>query len=95
MSQIDPRIKEVSKKCYQCMVKNFERHHSLMPSFLEKSKETCLLEIQISLGNVHKGRPTIMGHFGHTYLPMSDFFYTMPITLVQYLPTYPKIGRPL
>ena len=21
-----------------------------------------------------------MGHFGHTYLPMSDFFYTMPIT---------------
>ena len=35
-----------------------------------------------SLGNVHKGRPTIMGHFGHTYLPMSYIFYTMPITLV-------------
>ena len=25
----------------------------------------------IVLGNVHKGRPTILGHFGHTYLPMS------------------------
>ena len=23
-----------------------------------------------------------MGHFGHTYLPMSDVFYTMPITLL-------------
>ena len=69
-----------------------------MPSFLEKSNETCLLEIQISLGNVHKGRPTIMDHFGHTYLTMSDVFYTMPIAFVQFfaeIPTYPKIGRPL
>ena len=50
------------------------------------------------LGNVHKGRPTIMGHFGHTYLPMSDIFYTMPIYLsliFAEIPTYPKIGRPL
>ena len=29
-----------------------------------------------------------MGHFGHTYLPMSDVFYTMPITLVQFLLRY-------
>ena len=32
-----------------------------------------------------------MGHFGHTYLPMSNVFYTTPITLVlfmlRYLPT--------
>ena len=43
-----------------------------------------------SKGNVHKGRPTIMGHFGHTYLPMPYVFYTMPITLVWLLliPTY-------
>ena len=39
-------------------------------------------------GNVHKGRPMIMGHFGHTYLPMSDVFYTMPITLVRFLLRY-------
>jgi hypothetical protein len=43
------------------------------------------------LGNIHKGRPTILGHFGHTYLPISDVFYTVPITLVRilmrYLPT--------
>ena len=54
---------------------------------------------EFSLGNVHKGRLTILGHFGHTYLPMSDVFYTMPIPLVpfllRYLSTYPKIGRPL
>ena len=30
----------------------------------------------------------IMGHFGHTYLPMSDVFYTMPIPLVQFLLRY-------
>ena len=35
-------------------------------------------------GNVHKGRPTIRGHFGHTYLPTSNVFYTMPITLVPF-----------
>ena len=29
-----------------------------------------------------------MGHFGHTYLPMSDVFYTMPIPLVQFLLRY-------
>jgi hypothetical protein len=29
-----------------------------------------------------------MGHFGNTYLPMSDVFYTMPITLVQFLLRY-------
>ena len=29
-----------------------------------------------------------MGHFGHTYLPMSDVFYTMPITLVRFLLRY-------
>ena len=29
-----------------------------------------------------------MGHFGHTYLPMSDVFSTMPITLVQFLLRY-------
>ena len=40
------------------------------------------------LGNVHKGRPTILGHFGHTYLPMSYVFYTMPITLVRFLLRY-------
>ena len=43
------------------------------------------------LGNVHKGRPKILGHFGHTYLPMSNVFYTMPIILgpflLRYLPT--------
>ena len=38
--------------------------------------------------NVNKRRPTIMGHFGHTYLPMSDVFYTMPITLVRFLLRY-------
>ena len=47
--------------------------------------------------NLHKGRPTILAHFGHTYLPMSDVFYTMPITLVRfflrYLPT-PKSDVP-
>ena len=43
---------------------------------------------ELLLGNVHKGRPTIMGHFGHTYLPMSDVFYTMPITLVRFLLRY-------
>ena len=46
------------------------------------------------LGNVHKGRPTIMGHFGHTYLHMSHVFYIMPITLfrffLRYVPT-PKL----
>ena len=30
-----------------------------------------------------------MGHFGHTYLPMSNVFYTTPITLVQFLLRYP------
>ena len=45
-------------------------------------------EIEFSQGNVHKGRPTIMGHFGRTYLPMSDVFYTMPITLVRFLLRY-------
>ena len=29
-----------------------------------------------------------MGHFGHTYLPMSDVFYTMPIPLVRFLLRY-------
>ena len=29
-----------------------------------------------------------MGHFGYTYLPMSYVFYTMPITLVQFLLRY-------
>ena len=29
-----------------------------------------------------------MGHFGHTYLPMSYVFYTMPITLVRFLLRY-------
>ena len=29
-----------------------------------------------------------MGHFGHTYLPMSNVFYTMPITLVRFLLIY-------
>ena len=29
-----------------------------------------------------------MGHFGHTYLPMSNVFYTTPITLVQFLLRY-------
>ena len=32
------------------------------------------------LGNVHKGRPTILDNFGHTYLPMSYF--------VPFLDTY-------
>ena len=41
-----------------------------------------------TIGNVHKGRPTIMGHFGNTYLPMSDVFYTMPIALVRFLLRY-------
>ena len=31
-------------------------------------------------GNVHKVRPTILGNFRHTYLPMSDF--------IQFLDTY-------
>ena len=39
-------------------------------------------------GNVHKGRPTIMDHFGHTYLPMSYVFYSKPITLVRFLLRY-------
>ena len=39
-------------------------------------------------GNVHKGRPTILGHFGHTYLPMSDVFYTMPITSDESEPSW-------
>ena len=42
----------------------------------------------LPLGNVHKGCPTIMGNFGHTYIPMSDVFYTMPITLVRFLLRY-------
>ena len=48
-------------------------------------------------GNVHKGRPTIMGYFGHTYLPMSDVFYTAYYHSLIFaeIPTYPKIGRPL
>ena len=29
-----------------------------------------------------------MGNFGHTYLPMSDVFYTMPIALVRFLLRY-------
>ena len=29
------------------IIKNVERYHLLMPSFLENSKQTCLLEIQI------------------------------------------------
>ena len=29
-----------------------------------------------------------MGHFGPTYLPMSDVLYTMPITLVRFLLRY-------
>ena len=37
MSQIDPRIKEVYKKKLG-IIKNVERYHWLMPSFLEKSK---------------------------------------------------------
>ena len=27
----------------------------------------------VDLGNIHKGRLTIFGHFVHTYLPLSDF----------------------
>ena len=42
--------------------------------------------IENYLGNVHKGRPTILGHFGPTYLPMSHVFYTMPI--FAEIPTY-------
>ena len=55
-------------------------------------RNTCLFKEKVfaSIGNVNKGRPMIMGHFGHTYL-MSDVFYTIPIRLVQcllrYLPT--------
>ena len=52
------------------------------------------------LGNVHKGRPTIMGHFGHTYyLPTHVLcflyyaYYLSPI--FAEIPTYSKIGRPL
>ena len=52
------------------------------------------------LGNVHKGRPTILGHFGHTYLVSTHVlcflyyaFYLSPI--FAEIPTYPKIGRPL
>ena len=29
-----------------------------------------------------------MGHFRHTYLSMSNVFYTMPITLVRFLLRY-------
>ena len=38
-----------------------------------------------------------MGHFGHTYLPMSDVFYTAYYLSLIFaeIPTYPKIGRPL
>ena len=46
---------------------------------------------EFNLGNVHKGRPTIFGHFGHTYLPMSDFsilcLFTYVRFLLRYLPT--------
>ena len=33
--------------------------------------------VRFALGNVHKGSPMITGHFGHTYLPMSDVFYEL------------------
>ena len=42
----------------------------------------------MSFGNVHKGRPTVLGHFGHTYLPMSHVFYTIPISVVLFLLIY-------
>ena len=56
------------------------------------SKSCCVVKLGVfSKGNVHKGRSTILGHFGHTYLPMSDVFYTMPISSIfaeipKYLP---------
>ena len=58
-----------------------------------KDKKVISLErssppLIFSKRNFHKGRPTIMGHFGHTYLPMSYAFYTMPITLVRFLLRY-------
>ena len=52
------------------------------------------------MGNVHKGSPTIMGHFGHTYLVTTHvrFFLNYAYCHSQMfaeIPTYPKIGRPL
>ena len=61
----------------------------------KKSQHIYRATDHILIGNVHKGRPTIMGHFGHTYLSMSDVFYTILITLVQFLLRYrptPKWG---
>ena len=58
------------------------------------SKKTAVklqLELRVEIsgkGNVHKGRPTIMGYFGPTYLPMSYVFYTWPITIVRFLLRY-------
>ena len=62
---------------------------SCLQTYVLKKIKTA--RFMLCLGKVHKGRPTIMGHFGHTYLPMSHVFYTMPISLVlfllRYLPT--------
>ena len=51
----------------------FQRYVSRIPNTLE---------------NVYKGRPMIMGHFRHTYRPISHVFYTVPITLVRFLQRY-------
>ena len=60
----------------------------MMPSKPRSLSARYVAFVAIPKGNVHKGRPTIMGHFGHTYLPMSHVFYIMPITLVQFLLRY-------
>ena len=57
-------------------------------SEISRLSAAIFFSFKLWYGNVHKGRPTIMGHFGHTYLPISDVFYTMPITLVRFLLRY-------
>ena len=52
------------------------------------AKSVTFLKENNWIGNIHIGHLTILGHFGHTYLPMSHLFYTMPIALIRFLLIY-------
>ena len=77
-------IKKLSKNLKSLTLKTNKNGATI--SFPEGLEDT-------PLGNVHKESPTILGHFGHTYLPMSDVFYYLSPIFAE-IPIYPKIGRP-
>ena len=75
-------------KLMALFVKPFKKTegNSLQPSYLKLSSKFHYFAMGPSLyyeGNVHKGRPTIMGHFGHTYLPNPSPIFSI-LCLLRY-----------